>query len=387
MHVLISALHRPIKPTGVCRHAANLARCLADTAIVTKVTLLIGSWQEQYFATSFNLCSDKINIVNIDIKNSSLARNRWFLWGLPKVAAQLQPDIVHLSFPMPFIRSQFRCPVVSTIHDLYPYECPENFGKIQALFNRAFLRQCIQESDGLACVSQTTLDRFKFFFPKNPPDQKLAVIYNIVDFHNIQPQIPRGLPEQASKTFLLTVAQHRKNKNLDLLINAYNQLLKTQKIDSATQLVIVGSPGPETENLTKQIQDLQLQTKVQLLASIEDSELCWLYQNCQAFVIPSSNEGFCIPLAEALYLSCKAVCSDIPIFREVGSPDCAYFTFAENPVQNLAEAIAQVMQQPPCTYQPAQFSQTVVAQQYLQLYAELTQKSVEHSPTLSQTIQ
>lgn len=28
MHILIAALHRPTDPTGVCRFAANLARCL-----------------------------------------------------------------------------------------------------------------------------------------------------------------------------------------------------------------------------------------------------------------------------------------------------------------------------------------------------------------------
>ena len=36
MHVLIAALHRPVKPTGVCRHAANLARCLAAKPDVSK---------------------------------------------------------------------------------------------------------------------------------------------------------------------------------------------------------------------------------------------------------------------------------------------------------------------------------------------------------------
>ena len=51
MHILIAALHRPSKPTGVCRHAANLAQCLADTKEVTKVTLIVGAWQRHYFET------------------------------------------------------------------------------------------------------------------------------------------------------------------------------------------------------------------------------------------------------------------------------------------------------------------------------------------------
>ncbi len=372
MHVLISALHRPSKPTGVCRHAANLARCLADTDEITKVTILIGAWQDHYFKTVFDLCSNKIDVISINIENSSLARNGWFLWGLPKLTNQLQPDLVHLSFPLPFVRSQFPCPVISTIHDLYPYEYPENFGKIQAFCNRRLLRQCIEQSDGLTCVSQTTLDRLKFFFPKRPNSQKLTVIYNIVDFADIEPEVAAFFKQKENVPFLLNVAQHRKNKNLDLLIEAYSSLLKTQQIETSTDLIIVGSDGPETENLLRLIQNLKLETKVHLLASIADRELYWLYQNCQAFVVSSSIEGFCLPLAEAIHLSCQVICADTPIFREIGSLDCIYFDLQGDPIQNLAKAILQVQRSPPVAdRQPSQFSKHIIATQYFQFYLNI----------------
>jgi glycosyltransferase involved in cell wall biosynthesis len=372
MHVLISALHRPTKPTGVCRHAANLAQCLVDTNKVTKVTLLVGSWQQQYFLAAFNLCSDKIEVMSIDINNTSLARNIWFLSGLPKLANQICPDLVHLSFPMPFIRLYFSCPVVSTIHDLYPYECPENFGKIQAFFNRLFLRKCIQQSDGLTCVSRTTLDRFKFFFPNYVDKQELRVIYNIVDFDDVQPKTPDLFQEKAGMPFLLSVAQHRKNKNLDLLIDAYTFLLNSHQIENYTDLIIVGSRGPETATLMQQIQDLKLSANIHLLSSIDDSELSWLYQHCKAFVMPSSTEGFCLPLAEALHLSCQVVCSDIPIFREIGSSDCIYFDLQADPIPNLANAILQVIAQPlPVQNKVSRFSKAEISKQYLQFYADI----------------
>ena len=59
MHILILALHWPLAPTGVCRHAANLAKCLAETDAVNKVTLVIGEWQTHYFETSFDLSSSR----------------------------------------------------------------------------------------------------------------------------------------------------------------------------------------------------------------------------------------------------------------------------------------------------------------------------------------
>ena len=108
MHILIPALHRPSKPTGVCRHAVNLAQCLADTASVTEITLVIGTWQREYFEKSFDLDSPKIHLVTVHIKNSSLARNQWFMFGLPKLAQQLEPDIIHMSFPSLLLGNGFR---------------------------------------------------------------------------------------------------------------------------------------------------------------------------------------------------------------------------------------------------------------------------------------
>jgi glycosyltransferase involved in cell wall biosynthesis len=373
MHVLISALHRASKPTGVCRYAANLAECLADNSEITKVTLIVGAWQREYFATAFNLCFTKINIVSVDIKNSSLSRNSWFLLGLPKLAYQLRPDLVHLSFPMPFVRSLFPCPVISTVHDLYPYELPENFGKLQARFNRLFLQQCVGQSDALTCVSQTTLDRLRFFFPQLPAEQKSTVIYNIVDFKEVQPEVPTFFKGKDSIPFLLSVAQHRKNKNLNLLIYSYGFLLRMHKIDAATKLILVGSQGPETENLMGQIKELKLQDNVHLLSSINDGELSWLYQQCQSFIMPSSIEGFCLPLAEAMYSSCKVVCSDIPIFREIGSAECLYFSLQDNPIGNLAQAISQIIQSPAVVGKSVKFSKLNITNQYLQLYSSMVE--------------
>lgn len=370
MHVLIAALHRPVKPTGVCRHAANLARCLAAKPDVSKISLVIGSWQQQYFATAFALKSDKIKFVVVDIKNSSVVRNLWFLQGLPKLANQLNPDVVHLSFPFPFLRKKFKAPVVTTVHDLYPYECPENFGFPQVWFNRLFLKQAISNSDGLPCVSQVTLDKLKFYFSNLKPQQKLDVVYNYVDFEGLETQVPQQLTENSR--FLLTVAQHRQNKNLDLLIQAYAKLLENHQLEQDCQLVIVGTTGPETENIKNLIDEFGLKTKVHLLSAINDQELGWLYQNCKAFVIPSSTEGFCLPLAEALHFSDRVVCSDIPIFREIAA-ESIYFPLTGNRVDNLSQAIIKVIKAPSSSRKNhiKRFDKMNIAQQYIDLYHQV----------------
>ncbi len=372
MHILIPALHRPSKPTGVCRHAVNLAQCLVSNDSISQVTLLIGRWQQVYFDSSFNLDLPKVKLVAVDIKNTSLSRNRWFMFGLPKLARKFQPDLIHMSFPFPFVKQWFKAPVVSTIHDLYPYECPENFGYPQVWFNRLFLSQCIRNSDGLTCVSQVTLTMLKHYFSTALSSNKLMVVYNYVDFSSVTPKPPETELLNLDTEFVLTVAQHRKNKNLNLLIEAYKILLDKNILDANSKLVIVGSSGPETENLLALIKKLALQDRVLLLSSLEDEHLCWLYKFCKLFVIPSSLEGFCLPLVEALSFNSQVVCSDIPIFREVGDAvGCEYFTFEGNAIKNLADkmAIALLRSNPKLSYNCDQrFTKSSVAQRYLNFY-------------------
>ncbi|PPJ63648.1 glycosyltransferase family 4 protein [Cuspidothrix issatschenkoi] len=370
MHILISALHRPTKPTGVCRHAANLAQCLADTPEVSKVTLIVGVWQQDYFQLFFH--SPKIQLITVDIKNNSFTRNIWFLFGLPKLVKQFNPDIVHLSFPFPFLRPLFPCPVVSTIHDLYPYEKPEVFGYPNVIFNRLFLKQSIEHSDALTCVSQSTLSSLKSYFPQVQSLKPITVIYNYVDFSDIIAEVPTNLDISDQDYFSLCVAQHRKNKNLDLLIRAFYLLKKNEYLKDNTKLIIVGSTGPETENLLQLIHNLSLQEQVLLIHTIKDHELCWLYQKCQVFIAASSEEGFCLPLAEALYFSSPVVCADIPIFREIGNSNCCYFDLQGDAVQNLSQAIISTLEKPlNPTNNDLRFSKLDIAGQYLKFYSTL----------------
>ncbi len=374
MHVLIPALHRPTKPTGVCRHAANLAHCLAETEHISQITLVVGTWQKTYFEQSFNFQSPKINLLTVELKNTSLARNRWFILGLPQLTRKLQADLLHLSFPFPFIRQWFGVPIVASIHDLYPYECPENFGYPQVWFNRLFLQQCIRGSDGLACVSQVTLKFLNSVFSNPQNQQKRCVVYNYVDFSDIEISVPQNMADTTAKSFVLCVAQHRKNKNLDLLIQAYAMHLNKQTIADDMKLVLVGSSGPETDALNDLITSLALQEQVIFLSALTDEELCWLYQNCGLFVIPSSTEGFCLPLVEALSCGCQVVCSDIPIFREVGSEACTYFQLDDDSIGQLGDAIATSLtsnRSAPLSSAQA-FSKENTAKQLLDLYQSIT---------------
>ena len=56
-----------------------------------------------------------------------------------------------------------------------------------------------------------------------------------------------------------------------------------------------------------------------------DADLAWSYDHCAAALAPSYAEGFGLPIAEAAWRNKPALCSDIPVFREIGGEGALYF--------------------------------------------------------------
>jgi glycosyltransferase involved in cell wall biosynthesis len=371
MHILINAVSSARHPSGICRHAANLTRSLAIRAEVSRITLLVGKWQEYYFRTVFALRDPKLEISPVNIANGSLDRNWWYLRGLPKIVAACSPDIVHLSFPIPVARRRFSCPVIVSLHDLYPYDAPSNFGSHRAVFNRLFLHQCLRSSDAIVCASDFTLDRLRLLMPRIAGTKAVRVYQCVeVDKTNMRQSL---LAEVSGRPFFLAVAQHRKNKNLKLLVDAFAKLQERDEAHRNTCLLVVGGEGPETVHLKNLVRQHSLEEHVYFKTSVTDPELWWLYANCGLFLAPSTIEGFGMPLIEALRCGCRVVCSDIPVFREIAGAACQYFDLhSESPTSALVNAAcAALRDQPGKPEMLSRFSAQEIGAQYVSLYSNL----------------
>lgn len=376
MRVAISALWRTTTPSGICRHAAALACCLCLHADVERVYLLVGSWQMQYFERALQLNHRKLIIRPLEIANHAYARNMWYLYGLPKIADKVGLHLVHLSFPVPLNRKLLTIPVVTTLHDLYPYDAPANFGYPRVFGHRLVLRQCLQRSDRIACVSDFTLSRLAAIFGTETAG-KAVRIYNCVELSDIRQLRPRAL-NLNGRPFLLCVAQHRKNKNIELALEGFMALRARDSVNKDTVLVIVGSPGPETATIERTITKLGLQAHVILAHGLLDAELAWLYKNTLLTVCTSTTEGFGLPVAEAIHYGARIACSDIPALREIGRDNCAFFSLSGvDPVQNFVQACERSLWQAPSSMEPNPlFSAETIAAQYMHLYSHLLRSRV-----------
>jgi glycosyltransferase involved in cell wall biosynthesis len=376
MHILIVALSAAQGPSGICRHAYNLARCASKRKEVQRVTLVVGQWQKQYFLDLFAMNDAKITVFCSHISNKPFHRNLWYLYELPCVAKTLSVDIVHLSFPVPIRRKAFICPIVVSLHDFYPYDKPDNFGFPKVLFNRFFLKKCIAEADSLACISETTFSRLKFFAPQ-ASFEKGVVVYNCVDISAIAPISPAVINNLNGSLFLL-VAQHRPNKNIILTLVTFKMLLLSNEIKNESILLLIGNKGPETAKINKFISCYGIEKNVFLLDRITESELIWLYKKCDLLIAASSIEGFGLPVAEALLCDCCVVCSDIHAFREIGGKECHYFELhSRSPASEMATAILKALSEQRHTIENSErFSLETISAQYAALYMQLLKSVV-----------
>jgi glycosyltransferase involved in cell wall biosynthesis len=369
MKVLVVAAQFSSGISGVQRHALSLINCLLRQSTVAEVHVVLAPWQLQ-FAQHSALRSDRVVLHVAAMGRGLVSRNAWYYWQLPRLVTRVGPDVVHLSYPVPIDRNSIDQPVALTLHDMYPFDVPENFGFPKAMFNRAMLRRCLASVDAVACVSDATLGRLRYYFPSGIHEKALR-IYNCVEPSTEYADYP-PIPGWAREPFFLSVSQHRKNKNLILLIDAFHTLISRQFIAPDTQLIVVGIPGPETRHILQTISKLGLSRRVHLLQGLTEGELQWCYRNCEAVVAPSIIEGFGLPVAEALFSGCRVVCSDIASFKEIDSYHCRFVSLGSNSRNNLAEAIASVLSEPhPAPIALPQFSAEIVGQQYVALYRHL----------------
>jgi glycosyltransferase involved in cell wall biosynthesis len=370
MKILIAAASFSSHISGLQRHAFNVVRCLLPQPEISAVHLVVAPWQRELVQAAGLDPGTRLTTHIAEMEPSSFSRNLWYYRQLPALAASLHADIVHLSYPMPVNAASFACPTVVTLHDLYPYEIPVNFGFPKFIFNRLILQQCLRNVDVIACVSEITKVRLRQYAAPTTW-QKAVRIYNCVEAEPLC-AMESPIPDWQGEPFLLCVAQHRRNKNIPLLIRTFDRLLRSGQVDPGMKLAVIGIAGPETQSIYRLASNRGLGGSVHFLEGLSEPELQWCYARCEALVAPSMTEGFGLPVAEALLVGCRVVCSDIPAHREVGDGHCRFVALRKNAEEMLAEAIAATLREPAkAPILLPQFSSSLLAKQYMSLYCRL----------------
>ncbi|WP_446008219.1 glycosyltransferase family 4 protein [Candidatus Electrothrix sp.] len=138
--------------------------------------------------------------------------------------------------------------------------------------------------------------------------------------------------------FVLCVAHTYPHKNVDKLIAAL--ALLEDRIPH--QLVLVGKGRRGEQAVQEQLQRLQAPNRVIRLQGLAEEDLQALYQEAAVFVLPSTYEGFGLPVLEALMAARPVVTVQAASLPEVGGQYAVYAERAEPSL--LADKIMEVLQ-------------------------------------------
>ena len=218
------------------------------------------------------------------------------LWWKPHLLRKL--DLFHPTYYGlidGFSFSDFKCPVVVTVHDFIYATYPKLTDWSES--NIRHQMEAIRRADHIICISKATQNELLERFPDR--QDKTSIIYHGSSFE-IQPP----LAEQAiyeNPTFLF-VGGRGCYKNFFFLLRVF---AKASKSNPCIRLRVAGAPLTAEERW--QIHLLGISDRVEAVVYPDESKLMELYRSSVALAYPSLHEGFGIPPLEAM------ACGTIPV--------------------------------------------------------------------------
>ncbi|OAL77852.1 hypothetical protein AY606_10400 [Acinetobacter sp. SFB] len=238
-----------------------------------------------------------------------------------KIPCFSSQDIIFTDSPLAFKSTKHK--IVQTVHDIIPIEEKRKFHKY--FYKR--LEACCY-ADKVLCVSEYTKDRYLEYFPYM--EDKIEVVYQPLpaDEHSIYlstlPEIQQQVLDKyklKSGQYMYYVGAIEKRKNVHNLIQAY---IHATHSDKSIPLVISGSINKKYSkdfSLEDYLVDVKvfLDSKYNILKTdfVSDIEKLCLIRNSRAFLFPSLNEGFGIPVIEAQTLGVPVLTSNNSSLSEI----------------------------------------------------------------------
>jgi glycosyltransferase involved in cell wall biosynthesis len=229
----------------------------------------------------------------------------------------------HLSraHTMRSIRRAFGARCVCFLHDLIPIDYPEYVQRGKAQAHRRVTETIAHFFDAVIVNSRSTADSLRQFLSSEPeralPEANIHVALPGVRAFprsTSPPNVSRG---PHSVPYFIVLGTIEPKKNHLLLLNLWSRLATTMA--PPPRLLVIGARGWENEQAVDMLErSHRLHGLVEEHNRLDDAGVGELLRDACALLVPSLVEGFGLPLAEALASGVPVICSDIPVFREVG---------------------------------------------------------------------
>lgn len=334
MHIAI--MGRSVRPgaTGVGRHAANLIRALAQADGGIKLSVFLTQDAPRLWGGGVEEVRAPWPTPN------EYARALWEQFIVPRQAEALGVELYHSpNYIIPLRR--LNCPTVVTVHDLCFRRLSLSRLK-SAVYLSAMTAFAMRRSKGVIAVSQFTRRRVEAIYPQ--VSDRIEVVYAGTDpaFRRPSEDALADFRERISlaRPYVLFVGTLEPRKNLPRLVQAYEQAMLRSGLPH--MLVLLGPKGWKTRALWHAIGRSPLKDRIILPGFVPDEDLaCW-YAAADVFVYPSLEEGFGLPVLEAMKIGTPVITSNRSALPEVVGQ--AAITVDPYDVGALASAIERILE-------------------------------------------
>ncbi len=238
------------------------------------------------------------------------------------------------------------CPVPSVvaIFDLLHVLQPQNFPRGYLFFLKTFIYLSAKSADGIETISRKVRDDILKFY--RIPPANISVTYLGVDHNMFFPREAKEVEAVRAKyrlpdRFILYAAASLPHKNHARLFEALRILKERGR---GTALVLTGARDKGHDAIAGMIEKTGLEADVVLTGWLPFEDIATIYCASDALVFPSLNEGFGMPIIEAMACGVPVVCSKIEPLPEVAG-DAAHFFDPYDPA-SIADGISAVIRDP-----------------------------------------
>ncbi len=207
---------------------------------------------------------------------------------LPVLSFIGRPDIFHALNQRVDQRLGKR--TVSTFHDLFVMSGEYSSREFRKRFSDQ-ARKAAKRSDMIISVSEFTKSQVVSYLKVEP--ERIRVVPHGVHLPEVV------TPAEQRARFILCVGALQVRKNVVRLVEAFERI--PAAVCDGWRLVLAGSTaGFGAAEIVARIDKSRRQHQIQLRGYVADSELKELYQSAAIFAFPSLDEGFGIPVLEAM---------------------------------------------------------------------------------------
>jgi glycosyltransferase involved in cell wall biosynthesis len=267
-----------------------------------------------------------------------------FLLTFPLEFRRNPVDIFHAIYTVPLMTPRR---VILSMIEFCWFTNPNEFPASKLFLSqmRLMTKQSIRRADRIVTPTSFGRDQLLEYF--DLPEEKVTV----VPFGVNENFLKRCNPEEIGRVkekhaitgeYLLTVGGIHPRKNIVRLIDAFRWLKETRRIPH--QLVIVGKDLWRADEIYKKVSSCSARDSIIFTGYVPFEEVRALYQGATLFAFPSLDEGFGLPVHEAMASRLPVIVSNRGALPEVAGD--AALVVDPLSIEELGCAIYQVLESP-----------------------------------------